>query len=66
VGREVSEGLAWVFGHPLLRPMQLASMCFIGANSVWSTLYLLFLTRELQVQAWQIGLLIAAGGPGGQ
>jgi predicted MFS family arabinose efflux permease len=64
VGREVREGLAWVFGHPLLRPIQLASMCFIGANSVWATLYLLFLTHEVQLDVWQIGLLLAAGGPG--
>jgi len=60
----VREGLVWVFGHRLLRPMQLASMTFIGANAVWSTVYLLFLTRQLGLAPWQVGLLLGAGGPG--
>jgi len=60
----VREGLVWVFGQPLLRPMQLASMTFIGANAVWSTVYLLFLTRQLGLAPWQVGLLLGAGGPG--
>jgi predicted MFS family arabinose efflux permease len=44
--------------------MQLCSMCFIGANSVWTTVYVLFLTRQLGLEAWQVGGLLAAGGPG--
>jgi Major Facilitator Superfamily len=44
---EVGEGVRWVFGSPLLRPIQLSSMGFIGANSVWTAVYVLFLSRQL-------------------
>jgi len=39
-------------------------MSFIAANSIWSTVYLLFLTRQLGLEPWQVGVLFAAGGPG--
>ena len=61
VWSEIGEGLHWVFGHPLLRPIQLASMSFIGANSIWVTVYLLFLTRQLGLEPWQVSLLLAPG-----
>jgi predicted MFS family arabinose efflux permease len=39
-------------------------MSFICANAVWSTVYILFLTRELKVEPTVLGLIFAAGGPG--
>jgi predicted MFS family arabinose efflux permease len=60
---EIAEGLRWVFGHPLLRSIQATSMTFIGANSVWSAVYVLYLTGERGFDAFTIGLLTAAGGP---
>jgi predicted MFS family arabinose efflux permease len=64
VWREVGEGLRWVFGNPYLRPIQATSMSFICANAVWSTVYILFLTRELGIEPTLLGLIFAAGGPG--
>ena len=63
VKAEVLEGLGWVFGHPLLRSIQATSMTFIGANSLWSAVYVLYLTRERRLEAVTIGLLTAAAGP---
>jgi len=62
--REIVEGLHWVFGSSVLRPIQLASMSFIGANAIWSTVYVLYATRELHVAPAVLGLIFAAGGPG--
>ncbi|HEY3109847.1 MAG TPA: MFS transporter, partial [Chloroflexota bacterium] len=64
LGREIVEGLRWVFGSRLLRPIQLSSMSFICANAVWSTVYVLYATRQLGVDAVTLGLIFAAGGPG--
>jgi MFS family permease len=64
VWREIGEGLRWVFGNPYLRPIQAASMSFICANSVWGTVYILFLTRDLRIEPALLGLIFAAGGPG--
>src|SRR6266498_3750077 len=64
VWREIGEGLRWVFGNPYLRPIQATSMSFICANSVWSTVYILFLTRDLKIDPTLLGLIFAAGGPG--
>jgi predicted MFS family arabinose efflux permease len=61
---DVAEGVRWVFGSRLLRPIQLSSMAFIGANSVWTAVYVLFLARELGLAPATIGLVFAAGGPG--
>jgi predicted MFS family arabinose efflux permease len=62
--REIAEGLRWVFGSQVLRPVQAASMSFIGANGVWSTVYVLYATRELHLAPAVLGLIFAAGGPG--
>jgi MFS family permease len=64
LGREVAEGLRWVFGSRLLRPIQLRSMSFICANAIWSTVYVLYATRELGIDPVTLGLVFAAGGPG--
>jgi len=64
VRREIGEGLRWVFGNAYLRPIQATSMSFICANSVWSTVYILFLTRDLGFEPALLGLIFAAGGPG--
>jgi MFS family permease len=61
---EIGEGLRWVFGSPLLRAMQISSMSFICANAVWSSVYVLVLTRQLGLAPTTIGLIFGAGGPG--
>jgi predicted MFS family arabinose efflux permease len=56
--------LRWVFGSAVLRPVQATSMSFIGANAVWSTVYVLYATRELHLSPAVLGVILASGGPG--
>lgn len=63
--REIGEGLRYVLGHPLLRPI---TACTGTANlfgGVTSAMTVLFLSRELDLSAGAIGLLLGAGGVGG-
>jgi MFS family permease len=64
VRREVGEGLRWVFGSPLLRPIVLNNVSRMLAASAMGTVYVLYATRELELPAVALGLVLAAGGPG--
>ena len=62
---EMAEGLRYVLGHPLLRPITLCTgtaNLFLGVLGAVGTL---FLARELALDAGVIGLVLAAGGMGG-
>lgn len=65
LGAEIAEGLRWLWRHPLLRPVTLASAAsnFFGTVS-WVTLVAL-MGDVLRLPAWTIGLVYAAGGVGG-
>ncbi|MEV0821119.1 MFS transporter [Nonomuraea rubra] len=65
LGKEIAEGVRFVFGHPLLRRI---AGCTGTANlfsSIAHPMLLLLLAGELDVNAGTIGLLMAAGGLGG-
>ncbi|TDD44586.1 MFS transporter [Nonomuraea terrae] len=65
LGREIAEGLRFVFGHRLLRRI---AGCTATANlftAMAQPMVLLLLARELGLAAGAIGLLTAAGGVGG-
>jgi predicted MFS family arabinose efflux permease len=62
---EVREGLAWVFGNPLLRPIVLNNVSRMLAASATSAIYVLYAVRELELPPVVLGLVFAAGGPGG-
>jgi len=62
---DMAEGLRYVLGHPLLRPI---AACTGTANlflSVLAAVSVLFLARELGLPAGVIGLVLAAGSVGG-
>lgn len=62
---EVSEGLRFVFGNPMLRAI---AGCTSTANfflTIVVTLNVLFLVREVGLNATDTGLLLAASGVGG-
>ena len=64
VRREIGEGLRWVFGSPLLRPMVLNNVSRMLAASAGGAVYVLYATRELALSPMVLGLVLAAGGPG--
>ncbi|MGW0207539.1 MFS transporter [Streptomyces sp. NPDC003233] len=61
----VGEGLAFVFRHPILRPLlactSVSNFFVMGMNSV----EILFLVRELHASSTVVGLVFAAGSVGG-
>ena len=66
---DIGAGLYALLGHALLRPIVIASALMgIFLYAIRAT-YILFATRDLQLDAFQLGLILAAGGiaaiPGG-
>lgn len=67
IGNEITEGLAAVFSHPLLRPLMIGSNLGNVADGVQfsSGVVILFLTRELHFQPVVLGAVISGLGVGG-
>lgn len=62
---ELREGVAFVFGDRILRPLALvAPFCNFSLVTVW-TMFLLYATRELELNAATLGLVFAASSVGG-
>ncbi|HXB69740.1 MAG TPA: MFS transporter [Candidatus Acidoferrales bacterium] len=62
MGREIAEGLRAAWRHPLLRPLagrKATAAFFLGFAS---SLYVLFVTRELGLTPVFLGIVISAGG----
>ncbi|GLZ33802.1 MFS transporter [Lentzea sp. NBRC 105346] len=62
---KVAEGLRFVFADRTLRAIM---MCTGMSNLAWAMLVsaqILFLTRDLALPAWAVGVVLAAGGVGG-
>jgi len=64
VWRQIEGGLRFVAGNTLLRTVGLASAAFQFSLAATMTVYLLFLTRELHLTGTDVGLALAATGPG--
>ncbi|NYV79036.1 MFS transporter, partial [Streptomyces sp. UH6] len=64
VGRRILDGLRFVAGDPSLRAVGLASAAFQFSLAAMTTVYLLFLPRELHLSGTAVGLALAATGPG--
>jgi MFS family permease len=64
VWRRIHEGLRFVAADTSLRTVGLASAAFQFSFAATMTVYLLFLTRELQLSGTAVGLALAATGPG--
>ncbi|MFE2987716.1 MFS transporter [Streptomyces sp. NPDC059262] len=64
VWRRIREGLGFVVGDPSLRAVCLASAAFQFSLAATMTVYLLFLPRELHLSGTEVGLALAATGPG--
>jgi len=60
--RETSEGLRFVFGHPVLRPMTLCFSTLMFFLSFFAPLYVLYAVRDLGIPPGILGFVIALGG----
>lgn len=61
---EVAEGLRLVLGSRLLRPIALCTGTFNLFSSLWSAVFLLFMTRDLGLAPALVGLIFGIGGVG--
>ncbi|MFF1360165.1 MFS transporter [Streptomyces sp. NPDC058297] len=64
VRRRILTGLRFVAGDSALRAVCLASAAFQFSLAAMMTVYLLFLPRELHLSGPEVGLALAATGPG--
>lgn len=62
--QDARDGLRMLLGHSLLRPIVLASICgSIFINGI-TALYILYATRDLDIDPFVLGLIFTAGGLG--
>jgi MFS family permease len=62
---DIREGLRFVLGHPLLRPIAAATAIANLFSAVASSVMLIFAVRELRLDPVLIGVIIAVGSSGG-
>ncbi|MBF9232954.1 MFS transporter [Microvirga alba] len=60
--RETAEGLRFVFGHPVLRPLTLCIATLTFFLCFFSPLYVLYAVRDLGIQPGLLGFIVALGG----
>lgn len=60
--RETAEGLRFVFGHPVLRPLTLCFSTLMFFLSFFAPLYVLYAVRDLGIPPGILGFVIALGG----
>ncbi|MCB8819068.1 MFS transporter [Microvirga rosea] len=60
--RETSEGLRFVFAHPVLRPVTLCLATLMFFLSFFAPLYVLYAVQELGLPPGLLGLVVALGG----
>jgi predicted MFS family arabinose efflux permease len=65
LGREIKEGLAFVFRHPLLRAIVAADGLFGLFLVAFQTMLLVFLAREVGLGSFGIGAVLSTMGCGG-
>jgi predicted MFS family arabinose efflux permease len=63
--RELREGLAFVYRHPMLAPYALTSHAWFMINNLLGPVFITFVLRELAVSPLALGLAYAVGGVGG-
>ena len=65
LGREIREGLGWVYGHRTLRPLALSTHGWTLFAAVLGAVYVPYALLELRFSALGTGLTLAAAGVGG-
>jgi MFS family permease len=65
LGREIREGLVWVYGHRMLRPLSLITHSWTLFYAVLGAVYVPYGIRELGFSSLGLGLTLACAGIGG-
>jgi predicted MFS family arabinose efflux permease len=64
VWAEIGEGLRFVYGNPVLRPLAETIAAHFFFVSMISAMFILYATRELRIESLLLGLIFASLGPG--
>jgi len=65
VGRDIRDGLRWVYTHRTLAPMAVSTHVWFLFSSMLTTVFVPFLLTGLGMNAFQLGIALAAAGVGG-
>ncbi|MFB7894312.1 MFS transporter [Microbacterium sp. NPDC056044] len=65
VGHDIAEGMQYTYRHPTLRPLALSVHVWFLGNSIVSTVFAVFVLRELDLPSWAYGVALGVGGVGG-
>lgn len=65
IGHDILEGMRFTYRHRTLRPLALSVHTWFLANSIVTTVFAVFVLRELHLPAWAFGVALTAGGMGG-
>ncbi len=65
LGKEIAEGVRFVIGHPVLRPLALADAAANFAFAAVLALQVVFAADDLHLGATAIGIVLAVGNAGG-
>jgi MFS family permease len=63
--REIREGLAWVYGHRMLRPMSLCTHLWFVFYAILGAVYVPYGLLQLGFSSFGLGLTLACAGVGG-
>ncbi len=63
VGQAIGEGVCFVLGHPLLRPLLLSSTIGALCSNTIVSIAVVYAVRDLGLPAWAYGVVIGTGGP---
>jgi MFS family permease len=65
LGRELREGVAWVYRHRTLSSIALTSHAMLLFNTIVSTVFVVYALRELRIGDFGLGVTYACAGLGG-
>ena len=65
MGHDIAEGMRYTYQHPTLRPLALSVHVWFLGNSIVTTVFAVFVLRELALPSWAFGVALAFGGLGG-
>lgn len=65
IGHDITEGMRYTYHHRTLRPLALSVHTWFLGNSIVTTVFAVFVLRQLDLQPWEYGLALAFGGVGG-
>jgi predicted MFS family arabinose efflux permease len=65
IGRDIRDGLRWVYGHRTLAPMAISTHVWFLFSSMLNTVFVPFMLTGLRMSAFQLGIALAGSGVGG-